>query len=251
MSHTYAKVFPSMYSGSMYGAGMNVFAVWGWILAHKDENDELEINTQKVAHTLGGTIEGVESALAYLMKPDPQSRNKECEGRRLLKISEFGYRVVNGDYYRRLGGRRAEYWQIWREKQRLKSATRATVAQQAAQHCATKPVTQTETETEIEIEKKKKERGLIAPRRRFAAPSPTQVEDYAKSINYQLDGQLFVNHYAATGWTRGKGATPIKDWKACVRTWRDREHKEQVVAAKQETNEETVARMRAEGLLHD
>lgn len=48
-----------------------------------------------------------------------------------------------------------------------------------------------------------------------------EVTDYAKSIGFMLDGQKFIDHYEANGWMRGK--TKIKDWKACVRTWKVRQ----------------------------
>lgn len=52
----------------------------------------------------------------------------------------------------------------------------------------------------------------------FVKPTPEQATAYAKSIGFVLDGQRFVAHYEAGGWMRNK--TKIKDWKACVRTWR-------------------------------
>lgn len=153
MNDTFAKVFSSMYTGSMYGAGMHVFAVWGWVLANKDENGELEINPPLVSHVLGGTVEQVEDAIQYLTSPDPRSRSSEHEGRRLIKISQFGYRVVNHEQYRKRGGSRAEYWRQWRQKNgkgetgddparegeddAQPTEDSATVAQRCAQPCAT------------------------------------------------------------------------------------------------------------------
>ncbi|MCD8052170.1 MAG: hypothetical protein LUE89_10925 [Clostridiales bacterium] len=36
-----------------------------------------------------------------------------------------------------------------------------------------------------------------------------------------MNAQLFVDHYEAGGWMRGN--TKIKSWKACVRTWTQRQ----------------------------
>jgi len=52
----------------------------------------------------------------------------------------------------------------------------------------------------------------------FQKPTPEEVTEYAKSIGFVLEGSAFVDHYEAGGWMRGK--TKIKDWRACVRTWR-------------------------------
>jgi len=45
-----------------------------------------------------------------------------------------------------------------------------------------------------------------------------EVSIYAESIGFSIDAEGFIDHYEANGWFRGK--TKIKDWKACVRTWK-------------------------------
>jgi len=135
-----------MYTGSLYGAGLPIFAVWPWIIAHKDENGNVEINPEFVAHQLGCCAQQVSEAVEYLTRPDHNSRTKDEDGRRLVKVSQFGYHVVNSEKYRAMGGSRRDYWREWRAKQR------ATVAQRCAQPMSTH--TETETETETEEEKK-------------------------------------------------------------------------------------------------
>lgn len=56
-----------------------------------------------------------------------------------------------------------------------------------------------------------------AKKKRFIPPTVDEVASYCKERQNGIDAQQFVDHYAASGWMRGK--TPIKDWKACVRTW--------------------------------
>jgi len=74
MNDTYGKVFPTMYTGSMHGAGLNVFALWPWILANKDENGVTEVNPDFVAPQLGCCAQQVQEALDYLTRPDANSR---------------------------------------------------------------------------------------------------------------------------------------------------------------------------------
>ena len=54
-------------------------------------------------------------------------------------------------------------------------------------------------------------------RSRFVPPSVDEVREYCTERRNNIDPQRFVDYYSASGWKRGK--TPIKDWKACVRTW--------------------------------
>lgn len=69
------------------------------------------------------------------------------------------------------------------------------------------------------------------PVKRFVAPTPEQVTEYARSIDFELDGANFVDYYSARGWMIGKN--PMKDWKAAVRTWKSRRASEPAPAYSQ------------------
>ncbi len=94
----YGKTFESMYEGSMIGAGINVFAVWNYIIT-KARAGRIEVNPKLLAFTLGGTEKEVESALVFLQQADPKSRSKLEHGRRIIKEGQFQYRLVNWEYY--------------------------------------------------------------------------------------------------------------------------------------------------------
>ena len=70
---------------------------------------------------------------------------------------------------------------------------------------------------------KEEERGSKA---RFRAPSPEEVDEYARSYaegkgldlaSTDFDPERFVDFYAQKGWVVGKAK--MKDWKASVRNW--------------------------------
>ena len=52
----------------------------------------------------------------------------------------------------------------------------------------------------------------------FIKPNSKEVNEYAKSIGFELQGDQFFEHYEARGWMIGKNK--MKDWKAAVRTWK-------------------------------
>lgn len=58
---------------------------------------------------------------------------------------------------------------------------------------------------------------IIKPRKRFIPPTVGDVESYCRERGNNVDAQRLVDFYTASGWMRGK--SPIRDWKACVRTW--------------------------------
>lgn len=97
----YGKTYESMYDGSMVGAGINVFAVWNYMIT-KNRRGFIEVNPKLLAFTLGGSENEVEEALEYLCAPDPKSRSKLEDGRRLVKDGQYQYRMVNWEYYEKL-----------------------------------------------------------------------------------------------------------------------------------------------------
>ena len=60
-----------------------------------------------------------------------------------------------------------------------------------------------------------------APAKRFAPPSTDEVAAYCRERGNTVNAQAFVDFYASKGWK--VGSAPMKDWKAAVRTWEQRE----------------------------
>lgn len=57
--------------------------------------------------------------------------------------------------------------------------------------------------------------------KKFIKPTVEEVRAYCTERKNKVDAENFVNFYASKGWLVGK--TPMKDWKACVRTWEQRD----------------------------
>ena len=56
---------------------------------------------------------------------------------------------------------------------------------------------------------------------RFSPPSLSEVSDYIREMNYNVDAKQFINFYTSNGWKVGKNK--MKDWRAAVQTWAYRE----------------------------
>lgn len=100
---SFGKHHESMYDGSMIGAGAEVFAVWGYVISKmKPGKDgmQVELNPKLLAFTLGEPEQEIRDAIVFLCAPDPHSRTKDEAGRRLVRLDEFAYKVVNGMKYR-------------------------------------------------------------------------------------------------------------------------------------------------------
>ena len=62
--------------------------------------------------------------------------------------------------------------------------------------------------------------------KRFTKPTLEQIKEYCLERNNNIDSERFFDYYEANGWVQGKSRKPIKDWKACVRTWEQRNKKQ-------------------------
>ena len=60
------------------------------------------------------------------------------------------------------------------------------------------------------------------PLARFTPPTVEDVSAYCKERGNHVNAQTFVDFYASKGWKVGNN--PMKDWKACVRTWEQRDN---------------------------
>jgi len=54
---------------------------------------------------------------------------------------------------------------------------------------------------------------------KFIKPSVDDVREYAKEIGFYVNPDHFIDYYEARGW-KMSGNQPVKDWKACLRTWK-------------------------------
>jgi hypothetical protein len=128
----YGKHFSSMYTGSMIGAGFGPYAVMGYVISNQQPDKtvgfQVELNPKLLAAIFGEEESTVEKAIEFLCNPDPKSRTPAEEGRRLVRLGQFAYRVVNGIAYahlrneeqRREQNRAAQ--ERWRKKKKPKAA---------------------------------------------------------------------------------------------------------------------------------
>ena len=70
----------------------------------------------------------------------------------------------------------------------------------------------------------------------FKKPSLEEIRSYCMERGNKVDPEQFYNFYESKGWMVGK--SPMKDWRASVRTWEKRE--KEVAPRKRETRKESV-----------
>jgi len=100
----YAKVFDSIWEGSMRGRADPLF-VFVNLLTHSDENGIVDRHWKAIIDETGLPEQRVRDALEYLESPDPDSKTPIEEGRRIVRLDPnrtWGWRIVNHAKYREL-----------------------------------------------------------------------------------------------------------------------------------------------------
>ena len=85
------------------------------------------------------------------------------------------------------------------------------------------------------------EKEKIYKKERFEKPTVSEVKAYCEERRNGIDAQAFVDFYDSKGWKVGN--TPMRDWKAAVRTWEAKRKNEPLTptpSPKQEKKESLV-----------
>ena len=102
----------------------------------------------------------------------------------------------------------------------------ATIKEELEPESKTSTEKQEATETEEIVEKQEPiKKAVEKPKTKtFKKPTVEEVEAYCMERNNNVDAQSFCDFYESKGWK--VGAVKMKDWKASVRTWEQRQKTE-------------------------
>lgn len=124
----YTKLFSSILQSTVWQEPNSTKVVWIAMLALSGKTGVVEASIPGLARTAGVTIEECEVALKKFQSPDPYSRSKDFEGRRVAEV-DGGWRVLNHGKYRALlskeneAERNAERQKRHREKKKTNTIT--------------------------------------------------------------------------------------------------------------------------------
>jgi len=188
----YGKHFESMYTGSMCGSGALVFAVWGYVISHQKPSHGrkdffVELNPGVIAYLIGEPEKDVAGVIRKFCEPDPKSRTDSEEGRKLVEVNPYLYRVVNGEAYDKMQREedRRDY-----NRERLKIIR------------GSKEVEEVKTNGE----------------KRSTTPELEEVKlMFSKSGGPPEEAEKFFNFYSSKGWMVGK--TRMKSVPHAVAGW--------------------------------
>ena len=101
MAESFTKLFSSITDSSIWSEDHPTVRLWITLLAMADRNGYVGASLPGLAARARITLPEAEVALAKFMAPDPYSRSKDHEGRRVAE-ADRGWRLLNHGRYREL-----------------------------------------------------------------------------------------------------------------------------------------------------
>lgn len=95
----YTKLFQTILTSTLWMEDDHTRIVWLTILAMKDQHGQVLASIPGLANIARVPVESCRAAIKKFMQPDPDSRTKFADGRRLEEI-DGGWIVLNHDKYR-------------------------------------------------------------------------------------------------------------------------------------------------------
>ncbi len=97
----YVKLFSTLIHSTIWREELHIKVVWITMLAMADEQGDVWASIPGLADAARVSIEQCEDALTRFSAPDPYSRTKDHEGRR-IEVMDGGWHLLNYEKYRQL-----------------------------------------------------------------------------------------------------------------------------------------------------
>lgn len=207
---SFTKLDPGITESSIWFAPPATRCVWFAFLAKSDMNGFVNVSRPGMEHLCNVTKEEFDTAIKYLEGPDPESKSKRYEGRRIEKV-DGGWMVINHDKYHDHENKKREQTKErvkrWRSKKEgLPSHTLSSKKEEDADRDSNADVTlcnalHTANQPQIKPEEKAEERPSVEPNRRTAYDlmrgSPTPQSDQ-QDLSRPADLTLLIRELPKT-----------------------------------------------------
>jgi len=214
---SYTKLFNSIISSTIWTEDDQTRIVWITMIAMADKNGEVHGSIPGLARMAGVSLEATDKAIAKFLAPDPYSRTKDEEGRRIEEI-DGGWSLINHAKYRHMASKE-DAKEKNAERQRRFKAKQVT-AGNAPVTPSNDSITQNRDIAEAEAEAEKK---IHTHKKECVYPSIEEFTTYLQSrlpeINTEWNhdrvnraARLQFETFTDNGWKDGNGKI-VKNWK--------------------------------------
>lgn len=219
----YTKLFGSILDSSLWvNETKETRLVWITLLAMSDRHGEVSASIPGLAARAKVSIPEVETALAAFTAPDPYSRTKDFEGRRIEAI-DGGWVLLNHAKYRA---------EMSEDDIRIKAAERQKRYRERRKSNVTvtlRNVTGVTSDASNDMQKQKQKQNAEAIKtvpsgtvaKRFEKPTIEAMNLHCAKIGLpETESVNFFNYYESNGWRVGRN--PMKSWEAALVNWKIR-----------------------------
>ena len=218
---SYTKLFNSIVTSTIWTEDDKTRIVWITMLALADKNGEVQGSIPGLARIAGVAVDDCRSSIDKFLSPDPDSRTRDDEGRRIEEI-DGGWHLLNHRKYREMASKDESRESEAKRKARYRAKlarnvpdVSQTVRDMSQEVPENSHIAEAEAEAETEAVKPKR---VAAALSRFSKPSADEIAAYGRTLFPQFTKACeFWDFYESKGWKIGN--SPMKDWKATVRNW--------------------------------
>ena len=196
MSESYTKLFNSIVTSTIVSEPVATRWLWVTMLAECDANGCVWASVPGLARVANLTIDEVEAGLKCFLSPDPYSRTKDNDGRRIEEV-DGGWRLLNHAKYRAKLSyeERKDYKREWDREHRAKKSSvnepeqsdnfrqHPTASDSIRQNPTNPTHTDTDTDTDTEAKAVEQDQKHIRAARADAS-EPKNSNSRAKKADY-------------------------------------------------------------------
>lgn len=153
---SYTKLFSDILASTIWAEGNATRIVWITMLAMANKDGEVGASIPGLAHIARVTLAECEQAITALESPDPHSRTKTHEGRRIKKV-DGGWFILNYEAHRERASldERRQKDRLRQERKRLRDASRDVTLGNASHEKSQEPFASASGAASASSEKKK------------------------------------------------------------------------------------------------
>lgn len=194
--------------------------IWCLLKASHKERDQV-VGLNAIELTPGQFITGRKKAASELGLKESTTDNylKALEKLNIISMKmNSKYRVVT-----------IENWELYQSKDE-DIDSKVTADEQQIDNKVTAHKQQVDTNKNVKNVKKEKNNNIC----RFTPPTLEEIQLYCAERNNGIDPQRFIDFYSSKGWKVGNAK--MKDWKAAIRTWENRNKKSETTTPNNAVN---------------
>lgn len=195
----FAKVFGQIFDSSI-AQDYNCRRMFMDLLVLADSDGVVDMTHDAISRRTNVPLDQVEKYIADLQQPDPLSRSKLEQGKRIIPIDTergWGWQIVNYNHYRKIRDEetRRMYFRNAKRKQRAKKKT--------------------VKDNPVDIGGLAQSIPSPSSSKSASACNQKEVEDFCESLGLpRSDGEAMFLHW------QEKGPAKVKDWKMTIRKWK-------------------------------